>query len=96
MAAHLRRPRETMAVERAAVLVRGSALPSGALPRGLCREAAAEYVGVGTTKFDEMVRDGRMPKPRQIDARRIWDRYALDLSFEALPTEAERNPWDEM
>ena len=63
--------------------------------RGLCREAAAEYVGVGTTKFDEMVRDGRMPKPRQIDARRIWDRNALDAAFEALPTEAEGNPWDE-
>jgi predicted DNA-binding transcriptional regulator AlpA len=77
-----------------AALVRASALPAGALPRGLCREAAAEYVGVGTTKFDEMVRDGRMPKPRQIDARRIWDRNALDLAFEALPTEAERNEWD--
>lgn len=24
-------------------------------PRGLCREEAARYVGVGTMKFDEMV-----------------------------------------
>lgn len=80
--------------ERVAVAPRPSALPAGVLPRGLCREAAAEYIGCGTTKFDEMVRDGRMPKPRQIDARKVWDVHALDAAFEALPTEAERNPWD--
>jgi hypothetical protein len=74
---------------------RHNALPAGTLPRGLCREAAAQYVGVGTTKFDEMVRDGRMPLPRQIDARRVWDIRALDAAFDALPTETERNPWDE-
>jgi predicted DNA-binding transcriptional regulator AlpA len=61
----------------------------------LCREAAAQYVGIGTTKFDEMVRDGRMPKPRQIDTRKVWDVHALDAAFEELPTEAERNPWDD-
>lgn len=36
--------------------------------RGLNREEAAIYVGVGTTKFDEMVNDGRMPKPKRVDA----------------------------
>lgn len=33
--------------------------------RGLSREEAAMYVGVGSTKFDEMVNDGRMPKPKR-------------------------------
>lgn len=64
-------------------------------PRGLSRVTAAAYIGVGTTKFDEMVIDGRMPKPKRIGARTVWDRFALDAAFEALPSEANANPWDE-
>ena len=30
-------------------------------PRGLRREAAADWIGVSVGKFDELVRDGRMP-----------------------------------
>ena len=30
---------------------------------------------------------GRMPKPRQIDTRKVWDIRALDLCFERLPGE---------
>lgn len=56
-------------------------------PRGMSREEAARYVGVGTTKFDEMVADRRMPKPKRIDGRVVWDRIALDLAFTDLPTE---------
>lgn len=43
------------------------------------------YVGVGSTKFDEMVQDGRMPKPKRIDGRKLWDVRSLDLAFDALP-----------
>ena len=53
-------------------------------PRGLSRDQSAAYVGVGVTKFNEMVEDGRMPKPKQVDGRVIWDRHQLDQSFEAL------------
>lgn len=56
-------------------------------PRGLCREEAARYVGVGPTKFDEMVADKRMPKPKQIDGRVVWDRVALDAYFNDLPSQ---------
>lgn len=56
-------------------------------PRGLCREEAARYIGIGTTKFDEMVKDGRMPKPKRVDGRTVWDRIALDASFTDLPDE---------
>jgi len=56
-------------------------------PRGMSREEAARYVGVGTTKFDEMVADRRMPKPRRIDGRVVWDRIALDAAFSDLPNE---------
>lgn len=57
-------------------------------PRGLCREEASRYIGVGTTKFDEMVKDGRMPRPKRIDGRTVWDRIALDAAFTGLPDEA--------
>ena len=67
--------------------------------RGLSREPPAAYVGVGVTKFDEMVQDGRMPQPKEVDARRIWDRYQLDQSFEALGDgdglSAARRRWNE-
>lgn len=54
-------------------------------PRGLSREEAARYVGVGPTLFDEMVGDGRMPKPKLVNSRTIWDRITLDISFSSLP-----------
>jgi len=75
----------------------GDDRPSGdarILPRGLNRRQSAFYLGIGTTKFDEMVKDGRMPKPRVIDTRTVWDRYELDDAFEALPHREEENPWD--
>lgn len=54
-------------------------------PRGLNREEAARYIGVGTTKFDELVKDGRMPQGKRVDGRVIWDRYKLDACFADLP-----------
>lgn len=64
---------------------------------GVNREEAAMIVGVGTTKFDEMVADGRMPKPKRIDGRVVWSYPALRAAFDALPEDGERaaNPFDE-
>lgn len=56
-------------------------------PRGLSREEAARYIGVGTSKFDEMVHDRRMPRPKRIDGRVLWDRLSLDAAFSDLPEE---------
>jgi predicted DNA-binding transcriptional regulator AlpA len=50
-------------------------------PRGLSREEAARYIGVGPTKFDDLVADGRMPKAKRIDGCVRWDRFALDMAF---------------
>lgn len=55
--------------------------------RGLSREEAAMYVGVSATKFDAMVDDGRMPKPKRADGRKLWDIRKLDVAFDALPDE---------
>ena len=63
-------------------------------PRGLRRREAAVYVGVGETKFDEMVADGRMPKPITVNACKIWDRYQLDAAFDAL-SDAQEARWRE-
>jgi excisionase family DNA binding protein len=53
---------------------------------GLCREEAAQYVGLGVTLFDEMVKDGRMPTSRWANGRRIWLRRELEEHVEGLPT----------
>lgn len=63
-------------------------------PRGLSRDEAARYIGVGTTKFDELVADGRMPKPKRVDGRTVWDRVALDLAFTSLPDVDSGNFFD--
>ena len=62
--------------------------------RGLNRVEAAAYVGVGATKFDEMVSDGRMPKPKRIDGRTVWDVRALDSAFDDLPGGDHSSPHD--
>jgi predicted DNA-binding transcriptional regulator AlpA len=75
---------------------RSSTLPPGVPPRGLCRAQSAEYVGVSATKFDQMVCDGRMPKPKRIDGRVVWDRLQLDSAFAALPDVNGRGAiWDQ-
>lgn len=66
-------------------------------PRGLNRSESAEYIGVGTTLWDELVADGKMPKPKQIKARRVWDRFEIDVAFTELHTTesfAEDSSWD--
>ena len=74
-----------------------SSLPLSLAPRGLSRVQAAEYIGVGVTKFDELVDDGRMPRPKRIDGRIVWDRLKLDVAFEALDDGAgPHNEWDSL
>ncbi len=64
---------------------RSEALPPTLAPRGLSRTEAAAYIGIGATKFDELVNDGRMPKAKRIDGRLVWDRVKIDVAFAELP-----------
>lgn len=71
--------------------------------RGLHRDESAAYVGISPSKFDEMIADGRMPKPKQIDGRKVWDVRALDSAFDDLPGDGEschdvgdNDGWDEV
>ncbi|HVX34848.1 MAG TPA: excisionase family DNA-binding protein [Hyphomicrobium sp.] len=74
---------------------RAAILPPNLPPRGLSRDEAAAYLGLGVTKFDELVAENRMPKPKVVGSRRIWDRKQLDCFFSALPdTEGNAEPDD--
>jgi hypothetical protein len=55
------------------------------LKRGLSRHEAADYIGIGATLFDALVRNNLMPKPKAIFARRVWDIQELDRAFHELP-----------
>jgi predicted DNA-binding transcriptional regulator AlpA len=76
-------------------MARSDALPASLAPVGLGREVAAQFLGISAAKFDELVKDGRMPKPKRIDARKIWDRREVELAFSALPADAGPNEWDD-
>jgi predicted DNA-binding transcriptional regulator AlpA len=65
--------------------------------RGLSRVEAAMYVGVSPSLFDEMVKDGRMPQPKRINTRTVWDKRQLDEAFAALPggeNSGEEEDWN--
>jgi hypothetical protein len=64
-------------------------------PRALSRVAAAAYVGVSPTKFDQLVKEGRMPAPARLDGRVLWDRLALDRALDVLFAVTDsRDEWD--
>jgi excisionase family DNA binding protein len=71
---------------------RDDILPASLPPRGLTREQAAAYLGIGRTLFDEMVADGRMPKPKTLNSAVRWDRKKLDDAWDDLPELGEKTP----
>jgi hypothetical protein len=62
------------------------------------RTEAAAYIGVSPSKFDELVKAGRLSPPKRIDGRCVWDIRQLTLAFEKLPggTDDDLNEWDEV
>jgi hypothetical protein len=54
------------------------------LIRGLSRDDAAEYVGIGTTLFDRLVKTGRMPEGKKVEGRIIWDLHQIDKAMDNL------------
>jgi predicted DNA-binding transcriptional regulator AlpA len=76
------------------------ALPPTLAPRLINREAAAAYVCVSPAKFDKLVQDGTMPRPKRLGDRRIaWDVRELDAAVDRLPVEldgADDNTWSDV
>jgi predicted DNA-binding transcriptional regulator AlpA len=71
-------------------------LPPSLPPIGLSRVEAAAYIGVSPSMFDLMVKDGRMPGPKRINGRVVWDRKRVEAYWAALPDEDsnQNNPFD--
>ncbi|MCP4304251.1 MAG: hypothetical protein GY788_05075 [bacterium] len=77
-------------------MARQDALPPTLAPRLIKHPAAAAYASVSVALFDEMVRDGRMPRPKQISPGRIgWDVRELDAAIDELPTVRDPTPVDD-
>jgi predicted DNA-binding transcriptional regulator AlpA len=62
------------AADRAATLLR----------RGLRRPEAATYIGVSPSKFDNLIKEGVMPKSFNMKGCVMWDIRDLDDAFDAL------------
>jgi predicted DNA-binding transcriptional regulator AlpA len=52
---------------------------------GLGEVEAAAAIGISASKFRTLVNDKRMPSPRRLDGRNIWDVDELRAAFKALP-----------
>ncbi len=71
-------------------------LPRSLPPLAVRRELAAALFDLSPTKFDQLVADSRMPKPKKVDGRVIWSVRKLEIAFDALPEEdSNKNEWDE-
>src|SRR6516225_6579917 len=72
------------------VMVHQTALPPTLAPRLVSRQAAAAYVCVSPNTFDEMIEDGRMPRPKMLGGkRRAWDIRELDAAIDRLPVQGD-------
>jgi predicted DNA-binding transcriptional regulator AlpA len=65
--------------------------------RGLSRDEAAIYVGIGATLFDSLVAGGQMPKPFRIGNRVLWDVRKIDLHFDELSRDDDtgKSSWED-
>ena len=90
-----------IALAGAAVAVEGLAWHGRSLPAtdGFCMlsgESAAAYAGLDTTKFDELVRTGDMPKPVVVGGSALWDRWKVDQALTKLVNEVSVSPWEQV
>lgn len=63
------------------------------------RDEASASLGISRNLFNAMVDDGRMPRPRVVNGRRLWFVDEVRAAFAAIPRdgdEASSNPWDEL
>lgn len=81
---------------------RNDILPVNLPSFGVGREKAAALFDIGVSLFDRLVENGKMPQPRLLSGRLIWDVSELAEAFKrfehrrpdlALLSEGD-NPWD--
>lgn len=82
-------------------------MPPTLVPRGLSRDEAAAYLGIGATLFDDLVKEGAFPGGKALRGAVRWDRLELDVAFEKLPRKGgkdaagddeveEHDPWSDV
>jgi predicted DNA-binding transcriptional regulator AlpA len=64
------------------------------LVRGLSRNHAANYIGISSSLFDQLIKEGSLPKPIRSKSRTIWDIRQIDEAFDDLGN-CDDNPWDD-
>jgi hypothetical protein len=88
-----------------ALLFSGTLMPKGLQkqnqltnPCGLRADDAAAYMGMGKTKFLELVGKNMIPRAFEIDGIKIWDRLDLDAVIDAAKEDqpAENNSFDKI
>lgn len=62
--------------------------------RGFPCALAADYLGISPSKFRQLVAAKKIPAPRLIDSKRVWDKYDLDDFFDNLPRDGESTGWE--
>ena len=72
--------------------MRRARLDTTIAPRGLRLPDAAAYVGMGETKFTQLVESGFLPPARKIDGIRLWDRRALDRRLDEIFDTPQSDP----
>ena len=78
-------------MSRAALSPRDLSLPRFAVRR----DEAAASLGVSATKFDEWVKDGRMPKPIKVDGVVLWCVQGIREVWERMRDgDQAKNPFD--
>src|SRR3989442_4270796 len=81
---------------RSSAMMSKTPLPPSLAPRLISREAAAAYICVSPNTFDEMVKNGRMPRARLLgERRRAWDVRQLDIAIDELPSDGNNTRVDE-
>lgn len=82
---------------------RNEVLPASLPPFGVGRIKAAALFDISESLFDKLVAIGKMPQPRRIEGRMIWDVSELAEAFRSLPhregdldvLSGSDNPWDD-
>ncbi len=72
-------------------------LPPGFIPFAVSRETGAELIGISPNHFDKLVKEGRLPAPRELGGRVLWDSDEIRAAWRAMPRRGQSssdNPWD--
>ncbi|RWN61444.1 MAG: hypothetical protein EOR99_31015 [Mesorhizobium sp.] len=64
-------------------------LPDSLRPVGINRDQPAALIGIGPSLFDRLIIARKMPEPRPIAGRLIWDVEEVAAAFRALPHRCE-------